>query len=155
ALVLLWCNYVPDTWAEMFQKGNKMPFECVEPYVTYVVNRFSPFDPIFLVSGDSDFPTERANSYYLKALDIVQQLSPASLTTLHIQGRLREIPPAFEKHKGLGFYMYQSGHNSQFQHVAHEIAQHFYHKSDIRPVINGEPCYEQISYSRNVYGRYT
>ncbi|KOS04505.1 MULTISPECIES: DUF4038 domain-containing protein [Paenibacillus] len=155
ALVLLWCNYVPDTWAEMFQKGNKMPFECVEPYVTYVVNRFSPFDPIFLISGDSDFPTERANSYYLKALDIVQQLSPTSLTTLHIQGRLREIPPAFEKHQGLGFYMYQSGHNSEFQHVGHEIAQHFYHKPDIRPVINGEPCYEQISYSRNVYGRYT
>ncbi|WP_420539309.1 DUF4038 domain-containing protein [Paenibacillus polymyxa] len=155
ALVLLWCNYVPDTWAEMFQKGNKMPLDCVESYVTYVVNRYSRFEPVYLISGDTDFPTERANAYYLKALETVQQLSPTSLTTLHIQGRLREIPEAFEQHKDLGFYMYQSGHNSEFQHVAHEIAQHFYHKSEIRPVINGEPCYEQISYSRNVYGRYT
>lgn len=155
ALVLLWCNYVPDTWATMFQKDGKMPLEAVEPYVTYAVNRFSEFNPMYLVSGDTDFPSEEANAYYQIALETVKRISPSSLTTLHIQGRLREIPEVFANHEGLDFYMYQSGHNSEFQAYAHEIADHFYHQSPVRPVINGEPCYEQISYSRNVYGRYS
>ncbi|WP_019909493.1 apiosidase-like domain-containing protein [Paenibacillus sp. HW567] len=155
ALVLLWCNYVPDTWASMFQKDNKMPLDCVEPYVSYVVKRFSKFNPIFLVSGDTDFPNETANAYYMKALETACSVSPSSLKTLHIQGRLREIPDSLEQHEGIDFYMYQSGHNSQYQSTAYEIAQHFYKKSWIRPVLNGEPCYEQISYSRNVYGRYS
>lgn len=155
ALVLLWCNYVPDTWAEMFQKGNKMPLNCVEPYVRYAVERFSKFNPIYLISGDTDFPSERANAYYRKALEVVQAVSPDSLKTFHIQGRLRDLPEEFENHDGLDFYMYQSGHNSQFQYMGHEIAGHFYTRPRTRPVINGEPCYEQISYSRNVYGRYS
>ncbi|MHA6530569.1 apiosidase-like domain-containing protein [Paenibacillus sp. BAC0078] len=155
ALVLLWCNYVPETWASMFQKDNKMPLDCVEPYVNYVVKRFSKHKPIFLVSGDTDFPNEAANAYYMKALETACAVSPSSLKTLHIQGRLREIPEKLEQHEGIDFYMYQSGHNSQYQSTAYEIARHFYKKSWIRPVINGEPCYEQISYSRNVYGRYS
>lgn len=155
ALVLLWCNYVPDTWATPLQKNAKMPIAAVEPYVTHVVQRFSKYDPIYLVSGDTDFPSDEANAYYLAALEIVKRISPASVTTLHIQGRLREIPEVFTEHEGLDFYMYQSGHNSEFQYMAHEIAEHFYNKTPVRPVINGEPCYEQISYSRNVYGRYS
>lgn len=155
ALVLLWCNYVPDTWATPLQKNTKMPMEAVEPYVTYVVQRFSKYDPIYLVSGDTDFPSDEANAYYQTALEVVKRISPTSVTTLHIQGRLREIPEVFTEHEGLDFYMYQSGHNSEFQYMAHEIAEHFYNKTPVRPVINGEPCYEQISYSRNVYGRYS
>ncbi|MCM3170813.1 DUF4038 domain-containing protein [Paenibacillus sp. MER 99-2] len=155
ALVLLWCNYVPDTWATPFQQGNKMPLEVIEPYVTYAVKRFSAFNPIYLVSGDTDFPSELANRYYQTALDTVKRMSPSSVATLHIQGRLREIPEVFMNHEGLDFYMYQSGHNSEFQHYSHEIAEHFYNLTPERPVINGEPCYEQISYSRNVYGRYS
>lgn len=154
ALVLLWCNYVPDTWASMFQKDNKMPEDCVEPYVTYATKRFAKFNPIYFISGDTNFPSERANAYYMKALETVQTISPDSLTTLHIQGRLNEIPEEFQQHAGLDFYMYQSGHNSEFQYMSHELAAHFYKKEPHRPVINGEPCYEQISYSRNVYGRY-
>ena len=125
ALVLLWCNYVPDTWATKFQKNHKMPLEAVKPYVTYAVNRFSKFNPVYLVSGDTDFPSEEANAYYQTALETVKQISPSSLTTLHIQGRLRNIPETFANHEGLDFYMYQSGHNSEFQAYAHEIAEHF------------------------------
>lgn len=155
ALVLLWCNYVPDTWAELFQQDNKMPEECVVPYVEYAVKRFEKFNPIYFISGDTNFPSERANAYYMKALETVKAISPESLTTLHIQGRLNEIPEEFQQHIGLNFYMYQSGHNSEFQAMSHELATHFYNKEPKRPVINGEPCYEQISYSRNVYGRYS
>ncbi|MFP7471417.1 DUF4038 domain-containing protein [Niallia taxi] len=155
ALVLLWCNYVPDTWADMFQADNKMPLENVEPYVEYVVQRYAKFSPIYLVSGDSNFPTERSIAYYEKALETVKRISPESVTTLHIQGRLREIPDVFTEGRDLDFYMYQSGHNSQFQPTAYEIAEYLYESSEGRPVVNGEPCYEEISYSRNIYGRFT
>lgn len=155
ALVLLWCNYVPDTWASVFQSGNKMPLEAVEDYVEYAVGRFAKYDPIFFVSGDTNFPTEQANAYYRKALETAKRIAPDCLATLHIQGRLRDLPELFENHADLDFYMYQSGHNSEFQRTSHEIAEHFYRRPITRPVINGEPCYEQMSYSRNVYGRYT
>lgn len=155
ALVLLWCNYVPDTWADMFQAGNKMPLDCVEPYVEYVAKRYAKFSPIYLISGDSNFPTEQSIAYYKKALETVKRISPESITTLHIQGRLREIPAVFTEGEDLDFYMYQSGHNSQFQPTTYEIAEYLYENSEERPVVNGEPCYEEISYSRNIYGRFT
>ncbi|CCI84977.1 beta-glucosidase [Lactobacillus pasteurii DSM 23907 = CRBIP 24.76] len=38
ALVLLWGNFVPDTWMSHFVKNNTMLFEQIKPYITYVVN---------------------------------------------------------------------------------------------------------------------
>ncbi|MEC0182165.1 DUF4038 domain-containing protein [Paenibacillus peoriae] len=155
ALVLLWCNYIPDTWAAKLREEKKMPLEAVEPYVRYVAERFSKFYPIYIISGDTDFPSECANQYYRTALHTVKQHSPQCLTTLHIQGRLAVLPEEFINDPDLDFYMYQSGHNSQFQPTAYTIALDFYHKSVTRPVLNSEPCYEQMGYSRKVYGRFT
>ncbi|MUG22995.1 DUF4038 domain-containing protein [Paenibacillus macerans] len=155
ALVLLWCNYIPDTWAAKLREEKKMPLEAVESYVRYAANRFSKYYPIYVISGDTDFPSERANQYYLTALRTVKQHSPQCLTTLHIQGRLAMLPDEFSGNPDLDFYMYQSGHNSQFQATAYTLAQEFYNKPATRPVINSEPCYEQMGYSRRVYGRFT
>ncbi|MFB5678476.1 DUF4038 domain-containing protein [Paenibacillus terreus] len=155
ALVLLWCNYIPDTWAGRLREEKKMPLDAVEPYVRYAAGIFSKFHPIYVISGDTDFPSERANEYYRTALSIVKEISPECLTTLHIQGRLVELPEAFIHHPDLDFYMYQSGHNSEFQHMAYDMALDFYNKPVTRPVLNAEPCYEMMGYSRRVYGRYT
>ncbi|WP_019636618.1 DUF4038 domain-containing protein [Paenibacillus fonticola] len=155
ALVLLWCNYIPDTWASKIREEPKMPLEAVEPYVLYTVNRFSKYHPIYMVSGDTDFPSVRANQYYSTTLRTVKKHSPQCLTALHIQGRLAMLPDEFSSSPELDFYMYQSGHNSQFQSTTYTLAMDFYNKPDIRPIINSEPCYEQMGFSRRVYGRFT
>jgi len=154
ALVLLWCNYVPDTWGSEINDVNNMPFELVEEYVKYVNERFSKYHPIYLVSGDTDFPTKRSIEYYLLALNTIKELSPHCLTSLHIRGRLMEIPDDFLYSDKLDFYMFQSGHNIQFQNMSYKLAEEFSNKPVKRPSLNSEPCYEQIGYSRNLYGRF-
>ncbi|WP_462410500.1 apiosidase-like domain-containing protein [Neobacillus sp. Marseille-QA0830] len=154
ALVLLWCNYVPDTWGSQISDVNNMPLDVVEDYVKYVGERFSKYDSIYVVSGDTDFPTERATEYYSRALHTIKQLSPHCITTLHIRGRLMDIPDEFLNSEQLDFYMFQSGHNIQFQNMSYKLAEEFNNKPVKRPSLNSEPCYEQMGYSRNLYGRF-
>jgi len=154
-LVLLWCNYIPDTWATKLVQANKMPLDVVDKYVEYAAKTFSKFNPIYAVSGDTDFPTELAMSYYTKALKTIKKVSPECLITMHIQGRLTELPPEYINDPNLDFYMYQSGHNTEYRHMAYAMAQEFYHKPVKRPTINAEPCYDQMGFSRRVYGRFT
>lgn len=155
ALVLLWCNYIPDTWASRIRDDKKIPLDAVEPYVRYVADRFSKYCPIYVVSGDTDFPSEKANEYYRTALQVIKKHSPECLTTLHIQGRLAELPNEFIHDPDLDFYMYQSGHNSKFQPTAYTLATHFSNLPIMRPVLNSEPCYEMMGYSRQEYGRFS
>ena len=154
ALVLLWCNYVPDTWGSEISNVNNMPYELVADYVKYVDARFSKFHPIYVVSGDTDFPTKRAIDYYQLALNTIKELSPECLTTLHVRGRFMDIPDEFLYSEKLDFYMFQSGHNIQFQNMSYKLAEEFHNKPVKRPSLNSEPCYEQMGYSRNLYGRF-
>lgn len=155
ALVLLWCNYIPDTWASKLRETIKIPFDAVENYVKYAAKTFSKFNPIYVVSGDTDFPSGLAKSYYTLALNTIKSLSHDCLTTFHVQGRLVDLPEEYINNKNLDFYMYQSGHNSSFRHMPYEMALNFYNKPVKRPIINSEPCYEQMGFSRRVYGRFT
>lgn len=154
ALVLLWVNYLPNTWATNLRKTHHFPLDYVEEYVELVVGRFSKYNPMYLVSGDTDFP-EEVVPYFDRALKKVKELDPKGLATLHIRGRQLEIPKMLEEHPDLDFYMYQSGHNSEFQAMAYTLAKDFYETKPEKPIINGEPCYEMMGYSRRVYGRFT
>lgn len=155
ALVLLWCNYIPDTWASKFTDKNNMPLDAVEGYVKYAADTFSKFNPIYVISGDTDFPSELAKTYYTTALNTIKSISPECLTTFHICGRLTELPEEYINSRNLDFYMYQSGHNSSFRDMSYKMALNFSNKPVKRPVINSEPCYDQMGFSRRVYGRFT
>ena len=61
-----------------------MPLEVMENYVKYVVEKFSKFDPIWIISGDTNFGSEKTIDYYLTALQIVKSISPDALTTFHL-----------------------------------------------------------------------
>ena len=63
-----------------------IPREYIESYVEYVVDRFGKYNPIFIVSGDTNFETNEAIEYYLTALDIVKRKAPNSITTMHLMG---------------------------------------------------------------------
>jgi hypothetical protein len=156
ALVVLWCNYVPNTWAsKMFSRisnNNIMPYDFIDKYIEKVNETFSDLNPIYVISGDTDFDGEDTKEYYLKAANKLRKLAPDLLQTLHIRGRLDVIPEEFIKL--IDFYMYQSGHNAENPAMPYLLAKNFYEKYPVKPIINSEPCYEQMGYSRNMYGRF-
>ncbi|WP_270516328.1 DUF4038 domain-containing protein [Pediococcus acidilactici] len=153
ALVLLWSNYVPDTWAANVGVNNQISYEEISNYISYVVKRFRKFHPIYFISGDTDFPTKKTIDCYDKALETAKAIDPKALYTFHIKGRLSEVPEKFLN--SMDFFSYQSGHNFEGQHTAYSIPLKLRKMGFSKPIINTEPCYEQISYSRNLYGRYT
>lgn len=152
ALVVLWCNYVPGTWASNMNSSNIMPYDFIDKYVEVVHSTFSDLEPMYVISGDTDFDTEDTKKYYMKASNLLRKLAPNLLQTLHIKGRLDEIPEEFIDK--IDFYMYQSGHNAQNLAMPYLLAETLYKKYPAKPLLNSEPCYEQMGFSRRMYGRF-
>ncbi|MCX7942254.1 MAG: DUF4038 domain-containing protein [Dictyoglomaceae bacterium] len=161
ALVVLWCNYVPGTWLTkmMAERGisHVIPKESLENYLYYVIEKFKKYNPIFIISGDTDFQEEEAVEYYLKALKIAKECAPNSLTTMHLCGGFWELPEEIINSSYYDFYMYQSCHFKDKQNWTYEVAQKFYNMPVKRPIVNGEPCYEGLGSIGNFkkYGRFT
>ncbi len=109
-LHLFWVNYIPDTWAAQKSPGTVMPFEFVRPLATYFINRVKKFDPIYSVSGDTNFETDQVVKYYLEILDVLHEQDPQGLTTLHLQPTA-DPPEVLRRHPQYHFYVYQSGHS--------------------------------------------
>ena len=113
---------------------------------------FDQFYPIYIVSGDTDFDTPEAISYYRTALDTVCEKSPCSLKSLHIKRGYDVIPEEFLDK--IDFYMFQSGHNKDGQDMAYRLPEILSEKYPKKPILNSEPCYEQMGFSRKIYGRF-
>lgn len=152
ALVVLWCNYVPDTWASKFYAKGTMPFEAIESYVDKVHETFTKFDPIYVISGDTDFNTPLCESYYVEAANRLRQLAPDCLYTTHIKGRYTYIPKELEQN--LDLLWYQSGHNHNDLAMPYKLALEMMEKYPGKPLINSEPCYEEMGFSGGKSGRW-
>jgi len=152
ALVVLWLNYVPGTWGSRMNSNNIMPKDMVKNYTRKIFEEFDSFDPIYVISGDTDFDTAECISYYKTVLDTLCELSPDSLKTFHIKRGYDVIPEEFLNK--IDFYMFQSGHNVTGQDMAYKLPEAFAKKYPHKPMINAEPCYEQMGYSRKIYGRF-
>lgn len=154
ALVVLWCNYVPATWANNMLPLNTMPFECIDSYIQKVNETFTQFDPIYVISGDTDLNEEITRSYYNRASDLLRKVAPQCIQTLHIRGRLMEIPE--DMINRIDFYMFQSGHNAKTENLCmpYRLPEYFVDHYPKKPLINSEPCYEQMGSSGRIYGRH-
>lgn len=151
ALVVLWCNYVKGTWANNRRPGDLMPFDMVKSYTEYVVDVFQRFDPIYVVSGDTDF-NEESIPYYRSALEVIKARAPEAVTTLHL-GPPTDWPQEFVDSPSLDFYMYQSGHSKDSANP-YRLAEKFRSTGVKRPIVNGEPPYEGHGHG-NRYGRFS
>lgn len=151
-LAVLWCDYVPDTWASARAPEVIMPHDAIRGYVGRVVDAFGRYDPILAISGDTDFQTPRTIAHYETALRAVTELCPSALTTLHLAPQT-DWPQQFVHSPDLDFYMYQSGHHVEEQRRTYTLAQRFAGKEVTRPVVNGEPCYEGHGHGHR-YGRF-
>lgn len=153
ALVVLWCNYVPDTWASALFDTSILPQESIAPYIQKVHESFTDLNPIYIISGDTDFPTSLTESYYIQAASQLRKLAPDVLMTAHLKGRYSYIPHELEKNLDLHFY--QSGHNAKDLSMPYSLSEKMQNLYSLKPLINAEPCYEDMSYSGGQYGRWT
>ena len=151
ALVVLWCDRIRDTWAWRAHPENELPLEAIEHFVRYAARAFGRFNPVWLVSGDTDLKSTETVKRYLLALKAVKAATPGCLTTLHLQPEA-DIPPELADAPELDFYMYQSGHDPD-QTTPYVLARRFLGKAVKRPVVNGEPCYDGHGFGRT-YGRF-
>ena len=141
-LMPLWCNYIPGTWAaERIGADFTIPYDAVEPYYEYITRRFAPYEPMYSVSGDTRFETQRVCDYYTLSLRLIRKYAPEALTTMHLAPAINGLPDVFVKNPDLDFYMYQSGHHVDENTNPFRFAKVFYSYPK-RPAVNGEPSYE-------------
>jgi hypothetical protein len=152
-LVLLWCNYVPGTWANARRPDKTMPIEAVESFTEYVVRRFAKYQPVYFVSGDTKFESKEIKEYFRITLSKVKEIDAKALSALHVVGSFHEVPQEFIELDNLDLFIYQSGHNIEDQHMTYQLAENFQVKSVKKPILNSEPCYEGHGYG-NKYGRF-
>lgn len=153
ALVLLWSLYVPGTAINLkFEYKWTMPLEVVEDYTERVVRSFDEFDPIYIISGDTDFGSTISLEYYRRAAATVKRLTPKGLTTLHI-GSEDKWPNDFMHSNLFDFYMYQSSHFASRHSDNYQLAEEFLNLPVMRPIIHGEPSYEGHGYYES-YGQF-
>ncbi len=153
ALVVLWCNYVPGTWASRIFSDGILPFDCLENYVKKVHETFTELEPVYIISGDTDFPEEETLKYYVYTAGLLKKLAPECLFTTHMKGRYSEIPQKLYEYLDLCFY--QSGHNAKDLAMPYSLSETMQQKYPEKPLINSEPCYEEMGYSGNMYGRWS
>ncbi|MDG0790177.1 DUF4038 domain-containing protein [Cohnella ginsengisoli] len=150
ALIVLWVNYVRDTWAAGFHPELVMPDEALPGYIDTVVRTLGPSEPVYLISGDTDLPTEAAFGMYRTAMELLKKRQPESLISYHPKPGL-ELDGRLIGHPDYDFYMYQQGHSPEARAVTG--ASYHYGLPVKRPIVNGEPYYEAIGYF-NRYGRF-
>lgn len=142
-LVLLWNNFVPGTWGAGLTPELVLDEAQTLAHVRSSVERFSRFDPIWIVSGDDDLDDETALARYSLAAAELRRLAPEALITWHSTPTARmsaEIAngPLVDLH-GL-----QPGHNQDWDTLPRDLVR-FYAAHDVqRPIINLEPCYEGL-----------
>ena len=152
AIVVMWSNYVPDTWASAIISDNVMPEQLVVPVVEKICSTFNEFEPVYIISGDTDWDRPGSLERYRLVTSAVEDAAPRALLAYHIKGRYDVLPHELAEHADV--YLYQSGHNLAAQRGAYELAESFLARDPVRPVINSEPCYEQMGYSHMLYGRF-
>lgn len=139
-LGVLWCNYVPETRCSNNSPiASAMPLEAVTPFATYVAERFKQYDPMFFISGDTQFESPHEEAYYMTALEAVRAVCPDALLTMHLTPRGDLLDSFLDK---IDFYMYQSGHGAGKQDMPYVLAEKFTSYPVKHPVVNSEPPYE-------------
>lgn len=151
AIVVLWCCYLPDSWAGQRFPEHAVDYGQIEPYCKMLCSLFEEFEPFYFISGDTRFEPETTR-YYLRALECVKRFAPSCLTAMHM-GPDVVLPSEIANSACLDFYTYQSGHEIEQQQRAYTLAEQLNSLPFKRPVINAEPCYDGHGYGFG-YGRF-
>jgi hypothetical protein len=152
-LVVLWCNYVPDTWGARLTPHLVLDEPQTDRYIEKVVSTFAGYGPIFAISGDERFDSATATQRYQHALRVVHAAAPQCLTTLHTTPDAI-VPDSLADSDDLSFYVYQSGHDTGWEERSWKLAEQYLAHRVRRPLIDLEPCYEGHGYGKGTGRHY-
>lgn len=138
ALAVAWCDMVPDTWLSGIFPNHVWPMAALEAHVHRVVAWYGVYEPVYLVSGDTDFGSAETVRYYSRVIDLLRQLAPEALLTMHLAGEVTDIPAPLARR--LDFLMIQSGHYGLDR--VDTLPAEMLAKVPGKPLLNAEPCYE-------------
>ena len=142
ALVAVWGNLVPDTWLNHIFPAHVWPLEAVEAHVRRCVAAFSEFEPVWIVSGDSEMDSPETVRYFVRTAEILKELDPEGLRTAHLKGEYFVLPEALDGL--LDFYVYQSGHSIDQANCLESLPRDILARYPGKPLLNAEPCYESM-----------
>jgi hypothetical protein len=140
-LVVLWCNYVPNTWGAARTPETVLDERQTDRYLSLVLESFADLHPVFCVSGDERFDDELATARYLGALHQVREAAPHCLTTMHSTPDAT-LPQVLADDWALSYYSFQSGHDVGWQERPQQLAERYRALPAAKPVVSMEPCYE-------------
>ena len=147
ALVPIWFNYAPGTnlnWDLEVPRPFVFDEASAARYARFLAARYAAYGPVWLVSGDTDFGRPETMPVYDAAARAIVAASPyPPLLTVHMVGGMATPDVANEK-PWLSFHMYQSGHSRKSAANARRQGAVARSLAPVRPVLNGEPCYENI-----------
>lgn len=145
AMVVLWFNYVPETnvnWGKQWKKP--MNVEEAKAFASYLTARYAAYGTVWLISGDTDYESRIAEDIYDAAAAAVKRSSPyPAMLTAHLNGGLY-TPEAMNEKSWIDFHMFQSCHVPDSADKALLYAEKDRAYEPVRPVINGEPCYDYL-----------
>ena len=140
-LVVLWCNYVPDTWGSTRTPELALDDARTERYLDLVLERFADLGPVLCVSGDDSLDSPVALARYRSALHRLKAGAPDCLTTLHSTPSA-VLPDDLAADPALDLYAYQSGHDDGWEERSAALPERYAALEPVRPVHSMEPCYE-------------
>jgi Protein of unknown function (DUF4038) len=140
-LVVLWCNYVPNTWGSERTPELAMDDRQSRAYVDLVLETFADLQPIFCVSGDDSLDDPVALDRYRDALHQIKQTAPDCLTTVHSTPRA-SLPLDWVEDPALDLYGYQAGHDDGWEERSAALPERYAALDVAKPVFSMEPCYE-------------
>ncbi|MCL2461918.1 MAG: DUF4038 domain-containing protein, partial [Defluviitaleaceae bacterium] len=152
-VVVLHCSYVKGTWATKDHPEWVMPLELVKPFARKVARLFMRYDPMYIISGDTNFPGPETNDYFMAALEGVKGEDPEGLCTFHMSPDSR-LPEVFVSSGMTDFYCLQPGQGVQDTKNLYKLVNEYYNSPVTRPVLNDEFTYEGGSYTGDAYGRW-
>lgn len=146
AMVALWFDYVPGanlSWGTERKEG--LSAELAARYGSYMAARYAAYGTIWMICGDSDFENEESISIYDAAAKAIKAVTPYKpMITAHLMGALAS-PEVLNEKDWLTFHMYQSSHTLDSLKNSISCAEKDRAYYPVRPVLNGEPPYENIS----------
>lgn len=138
-LVLLWVNYVEDTWGAERTPGFVMPEGVREEYLAQVGAVVKDGECLLVISGDASLSSEQEIASYRTFTEKTRQMWPQSLIAFH-SAPTAVLPPELDEMADA--LIFQSGHHGESPRLALDLAARYRRGSRGRPVMNAEPSYE-------------
>ena len=138
-LVLLWVNYVEETWGAERTPGFVMPEGARDEYLGLLAEVVRDGECLLVVSGDAAFISPAEVGSYRRFTEAARAKWPRSVITFH-SAPTAELPVELEHLADA--LVFQSGHHGESAGLARQLSARYRAIAGSRPVMNAEPAYE-------------